>query len=397
MRNISHQFQSLGKLLDRRRRAKFSAKSVQFKEECELLGLFQARLPGFSQLFFHSFTEQEVEWKQAQSEAGGVVSRRAAEAYLRSRVRLQSSCGISDLWYNYVESNATLFHQPKTSSPPTFPSGSNGPPGLPAVSFPSSPSLHPRLDNQQMQEVQRLFAWDTLHSRPRPIKKPIRPFSNKLDANAKDSTRLTTTTVSPFSNASSHPSLRMVDGVDQESKEGEVQGSKVVEMGGQGQYRDEPSQVELEAEGGLLPSAVRMGEGDDVEEYDFGSPRMSSSYWRGVVSAVDGRSAELSAVQEAMDVGGGQVEGEGGSRKRAHQDSDDREDPQRLPPLRRLTSLAQWMKLPRCGLPKQTGNVAFRALRRSASKGTDYKLDVLSIRLYIYTRRKMVPLSRVYS
>lgn len=63
-------------------------------------------MPRFSQLFFHDFSESEVCGQECQSPDGRLVSRRAAKAYLSSGVRLESKCGLSDIWYLYLDQNA---------------------------------------------------------------------------------------------------------------------------------------------------------------------------------------------------------------------------------------------------------------------------------------------------
>ena len=85
------------------------SKSVEWRKECDRLGLFQTRMPRFSQVFFYDFEGQEVAQESGQSRNGRVVSCRAAEAYIKSSVQLESSCGISDMWYRYVELNAGKF------------------------------------------------------------------------------------------------------------------------------------------------------------------------------------------------------------------------------------------------------------------------------------------------
>ena len=105
-------------------------------------------MPRFSQLFFYDFHRSEVAGAGGQ-EAGGAVSRRAAEAYLKSGVRLESTCGISDVWYWYVESNRDLFDET------TF---------LPTGTRP----LHPHMEPYQVVLVYTPFPWELLHRRPKP-------------------------------------------------------------------------------------------------------------------------------------------------------------------------------------------------------------------------------------
>jgi hypothetical protein len=111
-------------------------------------------MPRFSQVFFHSFDRREVENGLGQSRTGGVVSRRAAEAYVQSGARLESLCGISDVWYHYVELNAKRFTQPNFAS----------------ARFSPRPSIHPGPTQEQMETMGNLFNWGRLHSRPRPTR-----------------------------------------------------------------------------------------------------------------------------------------------------------------------------------------------------------------------------------
>jgi len=142
----------------------FAEKSIEFTQECAALGLFEARPPRFSQLFFYNFTDSETNQLLGQSESGGAVSRRAAETYLLSGVRLESSCGMSDAWYDYVESNPKLFTRSDPLNPPSL---SHSP-----LFPPSQPSPHPRPNSQQLESIGSTLDWRKMHSRPRPTKKP---------------------------------------------------------------------------------------------------------------------------------------------------------------------------------------------------------------------------------
>ena len=125
---------------------------MEFKNECEGLGLFQMRMPRFSQIY--NFGEREVLQELGQSRTGRVVSCHAAEAYVKSGVHLESSCGISDVWYRYVELNAAKFGGLDSQ----------------AARFSSSTSTHPRPNEKQMEAVGGVFDWKKLHSRPLPTK-----------------------------------------------------------------------------------------------------------------------------------------------------------------------------------------------------------------------------------
>jgi len=55
---------------------------MEFKTEYDRLGLFQTRMPRFSQMFFYNFGEREVVQELGQLRIGSVVSHRAIEAYV---------------------------------------------------------------------------------------------------------------------------------------------------------------------------------------------------------------------------------------------------------------------------------------------------------------------------
>ena len=188
VRDLTHNcFQVQAILFNKRRTHLFADKPTEFKEECAALGLFETRLPRFSQFFFYDFTDWEL--PLGQSESGGAVSRRAAEAYLRSGVRLESSCGMSDIWYNYVESNAKLF---KPTSSTAIPPGTSVL-SCPPIFSPSQSSPHPRLNSEQLQSIRKNLDWYTAHSRPHPTKKPARVPENALNVHAEGSPPINTT------------------------------------------------------------------------------------------------------------------------------------------------------------------------------------------------------------
>lgn len=89
-----------------------------------MLGLFKTRIPRFPQLFFHEFSEAEIYQKQGQSPIGPTVSHRAGMAYVGSGIRLESQCGMSDIWYWYLERNSDLFG----GGPTSFIQGPESPP-----------------------------------------------------------------------------------------------------------------------------------------------------------------------------------------------------------------------------------------------------------------------------
>jgi len=53
-----------------------------FKNKCDGLGLFQTRMPRFSQIFFYNFEEREVVQELGQLRTGSMVSHCAIGAYV---------------------------------------------------------------------------------------------------------------------------------------------------------------------------------------------------------------------------------------------------------------------------------------------------------------------------
>jgi len=127
---------------------------ARVKEECQRLGLFTSRLPQFSQLFFYDLHDWEVYFNGGQH-CLPLDSRRAAQAYIQSRTRLESTCGISEVWYLYVEKNLHLFNDHPESLPPFEPAPPN----------PRRP-----LGSEKAQVMSNTFPWFKHHSRPRPRK-----------------------------------------------------------------------------------------------------------------------------------------------------------------------------------------------------------------------------------
>jgi hypothetical protein len=135
-------------MLDLRRRNAFKEKPSRFTEESRTLGLFQTRMPRFSQLFFYDFSEEEVCQKQGQLGSGLLASERAATTYLDSNVRLESKCGISDVWYWCLEQSARLYGEEATSV------GRQGK---------YAQSDHPRLHPYHMELFINRLGWRELH------------------------------------------------------------------------------------------------------------------------------------------------------------------------------------------------------------------------------------------
>ena len=126
---------------------------TEFKIECDLAGLFRAREPQFSQLFFHDFYAQELE-KMVGQRQGSTVSRRGAQAFLKSGVRPESTCGLSNVWYEYVRRNRALFEGSDVPSP---------------LGLSPPPILH--LEEQRLSYLWETFQWREQHNTPLPKKK----------------------------------------------------------------------------------------------------------------------------------------------------------------------------------------------------------------------------------
>jgi len=107
-------------------------------------------MPRFTQVYFYDFTDKEAQQEVGQPSSGS-VSRRAAEAYLRSGVRLESSCGISGIWYSYVEKNRDLYTD-RTASPPLIEQGPEHP--------------RPRVYADDARFMWSIFRWSNIHGRP---------------------------------------------------------------------------------------------------------------------------------------------------------------------------------------------------------------------------------------
>jgi hypothetical protein len=153
--------------LDKKRRLRFATQPNRFKAECEQLGLFQTRMPRFSQVFFYEFTGPEVLAEAGQSmEPSFSAPARAAKHYLKSGRRLESACGVSDIWYHHVESNAGRF----MPQPPPLSD-------LPTISdLPPPSSACPRPDEDQIRSREGMFQWQRFH-RPQPTRESSRKTS----------------------------------------------------------------------------------------------------------------------------------------------------------------------------------------------------------------------------
>jgi hypothetical protein len=107
-------------------------------------------------MFFYDFSDEEIAANKGQLVSAS-TSRRAAEAYLRSGVRLQSTCGISDVWYDYVESSRHLFE----GTPPgdgILPEGESE-----TVSPSPTPNPRHRLRSSQTDFLLNVFQWSAQH------------------------------------------------------------------------------------------------------------------------------------------------------------------------------------------------------------------------------------------
>jgi hypothetical protein len=142
-------------VLDSRRRTLFDSLPKWVLKECHKLALFDTRLPQFSQLFFHDFSAGEIAARSGQISLS-TASLHAAKGYLKSWITLESTCGISSIWYNYVQVHwPLLLNDKRTGKPPVN------------LSYPG------KFDGVVRE-------WEKIHNRPQPTKKtPVSGPSTK--------------------------------------------------------------------------------------------------------------------------------------------------------------------------------------------------------------------------
>ena len=105
-----------------RREILFDPMPTLLYQECTGLGLFTTRMPRFSQLFFYHFNREQLALG-----LGQYVSIhnsnffRSGRAYLKSGHRLESKCGLSVVWYDYVEARQDDFEVTGKPLPPFSP------------------------------------------------------------------------------------------------------------------------------------------------------------------------------------------------------------------------------------------------------------------------------------
>lgn len=110
-------------------------------------------------MFFYEFDDKEITAEVGQSmELKSPAPVRAARAYLQSGRRFQSACGISDIWYHHVESNAGKFME--------------DPPPLPNLQPLSS--VYPGPDEEQIRAREPMFEWQAFHKPTNTSKVPAR-------------------------------------------------------------------------------------------------------------------------------------------------------------------------------------------------------------------------------
>ena len=379
--NLAHNhFQVQAGLFDKRRARLFAYKSIEFKKECTALGLFEARLPQFSQLFFHNFTDSETELLLGQSETGGQVAHRAAEAYLRSGVRLESSCGMSDIWYDYVESNAKLFRSPSSAAVPSGPSSLSHPPIFPPLQ--SSPP--PRPDSQQLEHIRSFLDWHMAHLRFRPTEKSVKSPEHKSD-DCSENSQPEDTTLPPSKVLACHGP----DPADAAEQEDEKDASWM-EIG-KDEHETEGLIVVEEQRVEALGSPIAVAEREDTDtgsdgyqfEDEWPTTRSFEIAMSKMLDQVDLQVSQMPKVSvvtgghgsdQTLDITKCQTDGAGSSGKRARQDSNACERSQPVPPHRILTHLSQQMERRRYYLPQLTGHPDFRDLQRSGKRVADYTL-----------------------
>lgn len=130
--------------MDLRRKNDFANKPSWFLRECEALGLFQARMPRFPQLFFYQISQAEVAEKQGQLPLGPSATQWSSMGWLASHPRLESKSGVSDVLYWQLENMVRSLNkeQGSTRSRRT-----------------QAPSPHPRLDPEYSWIFTRRFKW----------------------------------------------------------------------------------------------------------------------------------------------------------------------------------------------------------------------------------------------
>ena len=126
---------------------RFSSVKGLVRKDLETLGLFRTRLPQFPQMFFYDFNEAELTLGLGQA-SGPLTSFRAARAYLKCGVRLESKCGLSDVWYHYVEANRDAFGVDRKEPP---------------SASPTPPAPHPQLDPVHMPLMWDALRWYDQH------------------------------------------------------------------------------------------------------------------------------------------------------------------------------------------------------------------------------------------
>lgn len=137
---MGSQFQ--GGILDIRREARFTSMSTLCFSECQGRGLFDTRMPRFSQLFFYKPDKKEAALSIGQP-SRSVALLFAARWYLKSRVRFESKCGISDVLYHYLEEKCAGSEDSVMLSPPSSP-----------ASYPI-----PRLNSAHSIAIRKTFSW----------------------------------------------------------------------------------------------------------------------------------------------------------------------------------------------------------------------------------------------
>lgn len=239
-------------------------------DECSGLGLFHTRAPQFSQLFFHDFSEEEICGKMGQTFQTS-TSYRAAQSYLKSGYRLESKCGISDVWFCYVEDHQDLFRM------------ETEPISSPSRLTPISLGPHPRIDPAIVPIISDTFPWLQEHEGFDPIgTEPIsRPDGTQSSAESIFAGEDTPSgedgdEISEFTDL--RPHSPMEDGIH-----GVTDGTTGIDQG------EGRSQSITADDGGLGQAEDANGLGQEVDEFDFGDDDIpiTSSFQRELAGALD--------------------------------------------------------------------------------------------------------------
>ena len=183
-------------------------------------------------------------------------SLRAAKAYLLSGVRLESTCGVSDTWYRYVESCQALY-------------GDGNTPVLPLQQRIHHP--RPRPDRPHEKYLWSIFQWEKMHSRPQPRKK--KALNRKSTPIASSSSQRSILSYEESDDSSSMidgtPTPQQIEGI---SEYAEVQGGGFCESSSDGEIVEKMDMIseytEIEADSFIDSLSMSDDETEEILEQD---------------------------------------------------------------------------------------------------------------------------------